>query len=174
MRRQDERKDKRRSREIRCVMCVVVCFFSKLPDPRIISNFQNYQLPTPNTIFFQVIFCLCDDILKLFSNYFGNHFGTHGSLFRRRHSTVRSCRNIHHQQCSRQQEGDQKIVERAYPLHSTSEESCGFRSCTSSSRSSTSLSWRRGRSSWSRLFRRLWRFTSCNTLIRVIDVHSSA
>ena len=41
-----------------------------------------------------------------------------------------------------------------------------FRSCSSSSRSSTPLSWRRGRSPWSRPFRRLWRFTSCSRLIR--------
>ena len=60
-----------------CLTCPVF-FFSKLPDPRIISNFQNYRLPTPNTIFFPVIFCLCDCKLKLFSNYFGSHFGRHG------------------------------------------------------------------------------------------------
>ena len=41
-----------------------------------------------------------------------------------------------------------------------------FRSCSTSSSSSTSLSWRRGRSPWSRPFRKLWRFPCCNTLIR--------
>ena len=41
-----------------------------------------------------------------------------------------------------------------------------FRSCSSSLRSSTSLSWRRVRSPWSRLFRRLRRFSSCNSSTR--------
>ena len=74
-RRQDERQDKRRSRDpekikMKCVVCVVawlfLFFFSKLTDPRIISNFQNYRLPTLNTIFLPVNFCLCDCKLKLF------------------------------------------------------------------------------------------------------------
>ena len=61
-----------------CLICLVF-FCQKIADPRIISNFQTYRLPTPNTIFFPVIFCLYDCKLKLFSNYFGNHFRFHGT-----------------------------------------------------------------------------------------------
>ena len=79
MRRQDERKDKRRSREIRCVMCVVVCYVQKLPDPRIISNFQNYPVANPEHDFFPCNFLFVRLHIKIFSNYFGNHFPRHGT-----------------------------------------------------------------------------------------------
>ena len=46
-RKEKSREEKRRSREIRCVMCVVSAFLfffqKKLPDPRIMSNFQNFH-----------------------------------------------------------------------------------------------------------------------------------
>ena len=65
---------KRRKKDpmMRCTFFLVrlVFFSSKLPDTRIISNFQNYLLPTPNTIFFLVIFRLCDCKFKLFQELF--------------------------------------------------------------------------------------------------------
>ena len=54
---QDEREEKRDT-----MCCVWVCgfdfsfFFSKLPNPRIILNFQKYQLPTLKTFFFRQFF----------------------------------------------------------------------------------------------------------------------
>ena len=59
--------------------CPVFFFFSKLPDPRIISNCQKYHYQPWKNLIFPVIFCSCDCKLKLFSNYFGNHFGPHGN-----------------------------------------------------------------------------------------------
>ena len=59
-RRQDEKQDKRRSRDpekikMKCVVFVVVFFLffcSKLPDPRIISNFSKLPLPTLKELVF--------------------------------------------------------------------------------------------------------------------------
>ena len=72
MKDEEDEKTRRKKRQekikMKCVVCVCLSgsfFFSKLPDPRIISNFQNYRLPTPNTIFFPVIFCLCDGFENL-------------------------------------------------------------------------------------------------------------
>ena len=59
------------------VRLVLFFFFSKLPDPRIISNFQNYRSPTPNTIVFLIIFCAIANE-NCFKNYLGDHFGPHG------------------------------------------------------------------------------------------------
>ena len=48
---EEKRQDEREQKRYDCG-CLVFLFF-----PRIISNFQNYRLPTPNTIFFPENFC---------------------------------------------------------------------------------------------------------------------
>ena len=78
-RRQDNTKEKRREEKrregkgreekikrdtMRCVRgCVVLTFpvfcYSKLPDTRIILNFQNYHFTKNENVFFSCNFCLC-------------------------------------------------------------------------------------------------------------------
>ena len=59
--RQEKRREKMKEnrRETRLWLSGFSFFCSKLPDPRIISNFQNNRLPIPNTIF-PGNFCLCE------------------------------------------------------------------------------------------------------------------
>ena len=57
-----------------------------------------------------------------------------------------------------------ELVERIQEVVRRTVEKC--HRCSLSIMSPTSLLWSRGRSAWTGLFRRLWRFPSCNSLIR--------
>ena len=94
---QEKIKLKEKKRKIRCVVCVVVwfCFFlflsfSKLPDPRIISNFQTYHYQPWKQFNFPGNFCLYKVQSNLFfKNYFGNHFVTHGTTNRNHNNQLK-------------------------------------------------------------------------------------
>ena len=79
--REEKRRDKMKGnrREIRLWLSGFFLFNITRPSNNFEFSKFPVRLPTPNTIFFPVIFCSCDYILKLFGNHFGNHFGTHGT-----------------------------------------------------------------------------------------------
>ena len=66
MKRREEDKIKRREEKIKrdtmcyvrgCVVLTCPVFCSKLPDPRIISNFQNYHYHSESILIFPITFC---------------------------------------------------------------------------------------------------------------------